>query len=98
MRRIALVSLVCLAVAGTARGEVGMTPLHLAALKGHPAAIKALLAGGANVNEGGVTPLHLAAVAGHPAVVKALVVSGANINAKVEIPSCPRLAVSAPLS
>ena len=50
MRRIALVSLLCLAVAGTAKGEDSVTPLHEAALVGHPAAIEALLAGGADIN------------------------------------------------
>ena len=67
MRRIALVSLLCLAVAGTARGEDGRTPLHKAAFAGDIAAIKALLADGANVNaknEDGWTPLHDAAFAG----------------------------------
>ena len=50
MRRMALVSLLCLAVAGTARGEDGRTPLHEAALVGDVAAIKALLDAGADVD------------------------------------------------
>ena len=50
LRRIALVSLLCLAVAGIAKGEDGMTPLHKAALAGDVATIKALLAGGADIN------------------------------------------------
>ena len=50
MCRIALVSLLCLAVMGTAKGEDGMMPLHDAALAGDVAAIEALLAGGANIH------------------------------------------------
>lgn len=75
MRRIALVSLLCLAVAGTARGEGGWTPLHDAALDDDVAAIKALLDAGADVDakaEEDLTPLHSAAFAGHPAVIRAL--------------------------
>ena len=63
MRRIALVSLLCLAVAGTAKGEDGMTPLHKAALAGDVAAVKALLAAGASANattNRGEGPLHVA--------------------------------------
>ena len=91
MRRIAFVSLLCLAVMGTAKGEDGMMPLHDAALAGDVAAIEALLAGGANVNakdEDGFTPLHSAALAGHPAAIEALLAGGANIHAKTEDGSC----------
>ena len=49
MRRIALVSLLCLAAAGTAKSDDGITPLHKAALAGDVAAIEALLTGGSNV-------------------------------------------------
>lgn len=59
MRRITLVSLICLAVAGTAKAE--NTPLHDAARDGNVAAIKALLAAGANINakvKDGRTPLN----------------------------------------
>ena len=83
MHRMALVSLLCLAVAGTARGEDRVTPLHEAAWNGHRATIEALLASGADINakdEYGATPLHLAALKGHPAAVKALLASGAKIN------------------
>ena len=67
MRRIALVSFLCLAVAGTARGEGGSTPVHDAALVGDVAAIKALLDAGADVDakaEEDLTLLHSAAFAG----------------------------------
>ena len=63
MRRIALVSLLCLAVAGTARGEGGWTPLHKAAFAGTVPLIESLLADGASVNtkaENDTTPLHVA--------------------------------------
>ena len=53
----------------TARGEIGSTPLHLAAAHGTPKDIQALLKAGADVmarNEYGWTPLHLAAGYGTP--------------------------------
>ena len=88
MRPIALVSLLCLAVVGTAKGEDGMTPLHHAAQAGDIAAIEALLAGGANVNAKaeyyGATPLHDAAAHGSPSAVEALLAGGANVHAKNE--------------
>ena len=49
-RAMALVSLLCLAVAGTAKGEDGMTPLHKAAPAGDVVGIEAPLAIGADVN------------------------------------------------
>ena len=56
----------CVAGAGLVRdANVQSTPLHEAAWSGDVAAIRSLLAGGANVNaraEDGVTPLHIAAV------------------------------------
>ena len=85
MRRIALVSLLCLAVAGTARGEGGWTPLHDAVLDGDVAAIKALLDAGAAVNakaEEDLTPLHSAAFTGHPAAIRALLDAGADVTRK----------------
>ena len=86
MRRIALVSLLCLAVAGTARGEGG-SPLHDAALAGDVAAIEALLAGGADINAKngyGATPLHDAASRGHLVAIEALFAGGADVDATAE--------------
>jgi len=74
-------------VAGTARGEDGGTPLHKAAFAGDIAAIKALLAGGANVNaknEDGWTPLHDAAFAGDVVAIEALLAGGADVDATAE--------------
>ena len=55
----------CVAGGGPVRdANLQWTPLHSAALSGDVAAIRSLLAGGANVNarnDGGMTPLHLAA-------------------------------------
>ena len=55
----------CVAGGGPVRdANLQWTPLHGAALSGDVAAIRSLLAGGANVNarnDGGMTPLHLAA-------------------------------------
>ena len=85
MRQMALVSLLCLAVAGTAKGEGGWTPLHDAALVGDVAAIEVLLAAGANINakaENDITPLHVAAAERQIGSIKALLDAGANVNAK----------------
>ena len=93
MRRIALVSLLCLAVAGTAKGEGGWTPLHEAALAGDVAAIEALLDAGTDVDakagEEDLTPLHSAAFAGHPAAVRALLAAGARPNATTNLGEGP---------
>ena len=54
-------------------------------VNGHSPAIKALLAGGANVTartDNGITPLHVAAIQNHPAAIEALLAGGADIDAK----------------
>lgn len=59
----------------------GTTPLHLAALQGHPPMIVLLLANGASVNAedvDGQTPLFVAAAAGHADAVQALLDARAN--------------------
>jgi ankyrin repeat protein len=64
---------------GTANGS----PLQRAALKGHIAAIAALLKAGARVdgeNAYGVTPLIVAAGYGHTAAIDALVAAGADVH------------------
>jgi ankyrin repeat protein len=59
------------------------TPLQRAALKGHVAAIAALVKAGARVDcasSNGYTPLILAAAEGHTAAVDALVAAGADVH------------------
>lgn len=61
-----------------------VTPLYLAAMEGHAAAVKALLAAGADcaqVAVNGATPLHAAAESGDLETVQALVAAGAKVNA-----------------
>ena len=67
--------------------DVQSTPLHGAALSGDVAAIRNLLAGGADVNardEGRVTPLHQAVLFGNIASVQALLAGSADVNARAE--------------
>ena len=62
-------------------GPLGLTPMHLAALFGRPAALDALLAGGGKpgpTNATGVTPLHLAASS---ATAETLLKGGAALDA-----------------
>jgi hypothetical protein len=65
-------------------GEIGLTPLHRAALSNHEKAAELLIRRGANVNavavDGG-TPLHAAAFLGNEEVVTTLVENEANVNA-----------------
>jgi ankyrin repeat protein len=58
------------------------TPLHVAAKKGHHAAVVALLQGGAKVDFGKVTALRIACWEGHKKVVEVLLQAGANVNQK----------------
>lgn len=63
-----------------------LTPLHVAALRGHTAIAEMLLARGANSNarhgRDEPTPLFLAAVKGRTATVELLLAHGADVNAK----------------
>ena len=55
--------------------EMGLTPLHLAVVQGHPAAITALLGAGASpdaADDDGYTPASEAADIGDPDVLEAL--------------------------
>lgn len=61
------------------------TPLHMAAVCGHEAAVRLLLENGANHSPQDIgysqTPLHVAAASGHETIVKLLIEAGANIKA-----------------
>lgn len=66
-------------------GIQNMTALHFAAYYGHPAAIRALIKGGADVNRAAkrkVTPLHMAAYKNRDISGNVLIGYGANLNAK----------------
>jgi ankyrin repeat protein len=61
--------------------EDGRTPLHWAADLGHAAAVRALLAAGADPDvqdAEGMTPLHCAAVCEHRVVCELLLAAGAD--------------------
>ena len=78
----------CVAGGGPVRdANLQWTPLHSAALSGDVSAIRALLAGGADVNargENGVTPLHQAVLSGDVSAIRALLAGGADVNARGE--------------
>lgn len=64
-----------------ATDSTGATPLHIAAVLDHAAAVRLLLAKGADpaaVDARGLTPLHLAAGALHQSVVQELLTAGAD--------------------
>ena len=68
-----------------AKNRDGVTPLHVAAAKGHKEVAELLIAEGANVNAkdmAGWTPLFGAAVLGKNKIVELLIANGANVNAK----------------
>jgi cytohesin len=68
----------------------GLTPLHLAAVKGYRTVAELLLSHGAEVNaknKDGFTPLHVAAFEGHKDVVKMLLANKAEVNARDSIGS-----------
>ncbi len=83
--------------AATAKGQTGtiesLAPaLHKAARDGTTAAVKALIAAGANVNattDSGFTALHWAARNGHANVVKVLMAAGADVNSKDQMGRTP---------
>jgi len=64
--------------------ENGLSPLHMAAYKGHKDIAELLILSGANVNAGDkrdTTPLHLAADRGYRNIAELLIQNGANVNA-----------------
>ena len=76
----------------TAKGEYGVTPLHLAAKKGLKDIAKLLLQKGADVNvkdDAGDTPLHTAAAYGQRELVKFLLSNKANVNAESKYGGTP---------
>jgi ankyrin repeat protein len=60
----------------------GVTPLLMAADKGHKEIAELLISKGADVRRGYVTPLHRAAYHGHKEIVELLIVAGADVNVK----------------
>jgi ankyrin repeat protein len=71
-----------LAVAASALGPDGSTPLQWAAYRGDVAAVKRLLAAGVSVSQAnayGVTPMQLAAETGNTAILKPLLSAGADV-------------------
>jgi polar amino acid transport system substrate-binding protein len=62
------------------RSKNDETPLMMAALKGHTAFAKRLIARGADVNKTGWTPLHYAATGGHLEMIKLLLEEHAYID------------------
>ena len=62
------------------RSKNDETPLMIAALKGHTAFAKRLIARGADVNKTGWTPLHYAATGGHLEMIKLLLEEHAYID------------------
>ncbi|XEV04395.1 hypothetical protein FSHL1_009682 [Fusarium sambucinum] len=78
------------------KASKGVTPLHLAALGGHPRIIDYLISKGQDVdvvNETGVTPLHYAAANGHLKATEALLDKDA-IGSFSELFWTPRVAAS----
>merc|ERR1712039_958760 len=67
------------------KGSTHLTPLHMAAERGHDGTLQLLLAAGSHVNATdlqGMTALHWAARMGHEKVVVALLAARADLNAK----------------
>jgi ankyrin repeat protein len=67
------------------RDDYGFTPLHQAAMNGHPQVVQALIEKGADVNvtdNNGFTPLHQAAMYGREKVVELLLNNGARVDQK----------------
>lgn len=71
------------------RSKQGESPLMMAALKGHTAIAKRLIARGADVNKTGWTPLHYAASGGHVEMIKLLLEEHAYIDAESPNKSTP---------
>ena len=67
------------------KGDIGLTPLHEAALNGDTETVLALVSAGADIHArsmGDFTPLHLAAAEGQTETALALVSAGADIHAR----------------
>ena len=71
------------------RSKNDETPLMIAALKGHTAFAKRLIARGADVNKTGWTPLHYAATGGHVEMIKLLLDEHAYIDTESPNKSTP---------
>jgi ankyrin repeat protein len=77
----------------------GMTPLHWAVYQDDAAAIRSLIAGGANVKAttrvGAITPLSLACTNGDPTVIELLLKAGADVNAATADGATPLMLAAA---
>lgn len=72
--------------------DEGLTPLHVAAVRGRVEALPALLAAKVDVNASDKvnrTPLHYAAQGGHKAVIEQLLARGATVDAKDQLGETP---------
>ena len=72
-----------------ARSPQDESALMMAALHGHEALVKALIAKGADVNKTGWAPLHYAATKGHISIIKLLLEKSAYIDAESPNRSTP---------
>ena len=68
------------------KNEVGLTPLLIAASKGHAEEVELLLVDGSEVDDRdpvrGWTPLHFAAVYGHVRIIQLLLLHGTDVNSR----------------
>jgi uncharacterized protein len=74
------------------RGNLGNTPLHVAAVRGDVAPINCLLDHGADIDaigEFGETPLHVAVQMNHPEAVRTLLARGASRHIKNDLGKTP---------
>ena len=75
------------------KNEVGLTPLLIAASKGHAEEVELLLVDGSQVEDRdpvrGWTPLHFAAVYGHVRIIQLLLLHGTDVNSRSRTGATP---------